>query len=319
MTAAVPLVEIVRGGVREGAHHGSVVVTAPDGSVLRAVGDVDSAMYPRSSNKPAQATGMLRAGLELPEQADLALAASSHSGESAHIARVRELLRRNGLSEDALRCPRDWPLNEAARDERAERGFGRQRIAMNCSGKHSAMLATCVQRGWSLDDYLDPKHPLQAELHATVTELAGEPIAATSVDGCGAPLFAISLSGLARMFSHHVTASPDLPRRRVADAMRAHPWLVSGSGRADSKLMSAVPGLLSKEGVEGVLALTLPDGHGIAIKIEDGAARARLPVAVATLRTLGLDVGELEALAEEPLFGGGERVGAVRPIPGVLD
>ncbi|WP_263250084.1 asparaginase [Saccharopolyspora rosea] len=311
MNESVPLVELVRSGLREGVHHGSVVVLDADGSVLRALGAVDVPMYPRSSLKPAQAAGMLRAGVELPEP-DVALGAASHSGEDGHLERVREVLERYGLTEDDLQCPPDWPLGTAARDARATAGFGKQRITMNCSGKHAAMLATCVQRGWSTEDYLSPKHPLQQVIQDTVVELADEPVAVTSVDGCGAPLFAISLTGLARLFQ----GIRGLP---VADAMRAHPWLVAGTGREDTELMGAVPGLVSKIGAEGVIAFALPDGRAVAVKISDGADRARLPVAVGALRALGVRSAELDELAESPLLGGGQPVGTVRLLPGILD
>lgn len=306
MNHPVPLVEIVRRGLREGMHHGHVVVLDSDGSTRLALGDVSSPMYPRSSLKPAQAAGMLRAGLSLPEP-DLALAASSHSGEDAHVAAVRTLLDRFELTEDALRCPPDWPMNPAARDARDSK----LRVTMNCSGKHAAMLATCVRNGWPTENYLDPKHPLQVEIAATVVDMAEEPITTTAVDGCGAPLFAISLVGLARVFRNLVAH-----HRPVADAMRAHPWLVSGTDREDSRLMPAVPGLVSKIGAEGVFAFALPDGRAAAIKIADGADRARLPVAVGVLRTLGFD--GLDELAELPIYGGGEPVGSVRLIDGAL-
>lgn len=308
MKHPVPLVEIVRSGLREGLHHGDVVVLDPDGSARLALGDVESPMYPRSSLKPAQAVGMLRAGLELPD-ADLALVASSHSGEDGHVAAVRALLDRFELTPEALRCPPDWPLDEAARDARD----CKLRITMNCSGKHAGMLAACVRNGWSTSDYLAPGHPLQSTISTTVTEMAAEPVAGTGVDGCGAPLFSLSLTGLARVFQNLV-----LKHRQVADAMRAHPWLVAGTGREDVRLMSAVDGLVSKIGAEGVFAFGLPDGRSAAIKISDGGARARMPVAVGVLRALGVP-GDLDEQAEEPVLGGGEPVGSIRLLPGALD
>lgn len=315
---AVPLVEVVRNGFREGEHFGSVVVLAPDGSVLHAAGNVIAPIFPRSSNKPAQAVGMLRVGLELDDQADLALAAASHSGEDGHVDRVRAMLTRHDLTEDSLRCPADWPLSEAARDQYIAAGHGKQRITMNCSGKHAAMLATCTQRGWSTEGYLDPKHPLQVSIFDTVSELAEEPVAATAVDGCGAPLLAISLTGLARTFARLVTAAPGTPQRQVSDAMRARPWLVAGTDREDTALMAAVPGSLSKSGYEGVFAIALEDGHAVALKISDGSARARMPVVVAALRALGLGGEDLDALAELPLLGGGKPAGTVRALPGLF-
>lgn len=270
-------------------------------------------MFPRSTNKPAQAVGMLRAGLDLTDEADVALAAASHSGEADHVARVLALLERHGLAEEALRCPLAWPM--AGPD-----GDGiRRRSTMECSGKHAAMLAICVQSGQSTADYATPAHPLQRILRDTVAELAGEPITTTGVDGCGAPLFALSLTGLARTFARLTTAEPGTPERRVADAMRAHPRMVAGTDREDTKLMHAVPGLLSKTGAEGVMAIALPDGRAVAVKIADGAGRARMPVVIAALRVLGVTNAALDALAEVPLMGGDHKVGDVRLLPGVLD
>ncbi|WP_243790337.1 asparaginase [Saccharopolyspora gloriosae] len=318
MTAPVPLVELVRGGLREGVHFGSAVLLDVDGSVLRSAGDVASPMFPRSTVKPAQALAMLRAGLELPDNADLALGAASHNGEPGHIERAAAILRRHGLSEGALRCPPDQPGHEPTRERWLADGTGRSRLAMNCSGKHAAMLATCVQLGWPVEDYLDPQHPLQLGARETISELSGDRIETTTVDGCGAPLFAISLTGLARLFRGMVTAGG--AAGRVADAMRTHPWLVAGTDRDDTELMTVVPGLLSKIGAEGVLALALPDGRAAAVKISDGASRARGPVAIEVLRAFGVDItgGRLKGIAEQPLLGGEKEVGVLRVVPGAL-
>ena len=164
------------------------------------------------------------------------------------------------------------------------------RVRMNCSGKHSAMLATCVRNGWDTAGYLAPDHPLQQALRRTVEDLAGEPVTATGVDGCGAPLFALTLGGLARAFRELVLAAPGSPERRVADAMRAYPEWTSGTSRDERLLMDAVPGLLIKGGAEGVDAFALADGRAGAVKIDDGAHRGRTPVTVATLRLLGAAV-----------------------------
>ncbi|MFR9730418.1 asparaginase [Saccharopolyspora sp. MS10] len=318
MNAPAPLVELVRGGLREGVHFGSAVLLEADGSVRTEIGDARSPMFPRSTVKPAQALAMLRAGLELPDDADLALGASSHNGEPGHVARAAAVLARHGLDEDALRCPPDLPMHEPSRESWLAGGAGPGRLAMNCSGKHAAMLATCRQLGWSTADYLDPEHPLQRGAREVVAELSGDRVELTTVDGCGAPLFAISLLGLARLFRGLVTA--DGQARRVADAMREHPWLVAGTDRDDTALMTAIPGLLSKIGAEGVLAMALPDGRAAAVKISDGASRARGPVAVEVLRAFGEDTAspELRAIAEQPVLGGGEPVGVLRVVPGAL-
>jgi L-asparaginase II len=307
-------VEVVRSGFREGVHHGSVVLLGPDGAVVRAVGEVTAPMFPRSSNKPLQALAMLRAGLDLTEDADLALVCASHSGEPPHVEGSERILARCGLSEADLQCPPALPLHVPSARAASEP----RRILMNCSGKHAGMLATCVHRGWPTATYRDPKHPLQQAIAGTLSEAAGEPLAATGVDGCGAPLYAVSLTGLARAFSTLATAPAATPQRRVIDAMRAYPFMVAGTGREDTRLMSAVPGLVCKAGAEGVQAAALPDGRAVALKIDDGANRARLPVMVAALRALGVAEPGLDELAEEPVLGGGQVVGSVRLISGVL-
>ncbi|WP_033290107.1 asparaginase [Amycolatopsis jejuensis] len=306
MTADPVLVEVVRSGFVESVHRGALVVTAPDGSVLQSAGEVSSPMFPRSSNKPLQAVGMVRAGLA-HDGADLALTCGSHSGEPGHVERVSAMLSAAGLTPSALACPPMFPLHEPSMRAAVEP----LRITMNCSGKHAGMLATCVAAGWPTDGYEDPAHPLQRAIAKTVEELTGEPIAATGVDGCGAPLFAFSLTGLARSFGKLVQADEGSPERLVADAMRAHPWLVAGTDREDTQLMDGVPGLLSKGGAEGVLAFALADGTAAALKIADGNNRACAPLAVAVLEHLGADVSALGDLVP-PVFGGGREVGQLR-------
>jgi L-asparaginase II len=302
--------EVVRSGFVESRHHGSVVVLDAEGGVLAEAGDVTAAIFPRSSNKPLQTVGMLRAGLELVDPADLALISGSHYGEPFHIRHARKILRAAGLEPDALRCPPDMPLSAAERNALLRSGGDAEPIIMNCSGKHAGMLATCVANGWPLDTYLDAKHPLQVSLAATVADLAGEPIAATGVDGCGAPVFAFSLTGLARAFQRLVEADPGMPERRVSDAMRAHPEMVAGTGAPDTVLMGGVPGLLAKGGAEGVVAVAVPGTGAVAIKIEDGANRARMPVLWSALRRLDVPAPPID----EPILGGGEPVGEVRTV-----
>jgi L-asparaginase II len=316
-TGGVVVAEVVRSGFVESRHHGSVAVLDASGGLVAAAGDVRGAVFPRSSNKPLQAVAMLRSGLDPAEPADLALVAASHAGEPFHIERVRAMLRAAGLSEADLRCPPDLPLAEAARAE-ALRTDGRQRVYMNCSGKHTGMLLTCRASGWPLESYRDPEHPLQRACRATVEELADEAVAAVGVDGCGAPVMAISLVGLARAFLAVVSAEPGTKSRAVADAMRAYPELVSGTGADDARLMHGIPGLLSKGGAEGVLAVALPGLGAVAMKIDDGTTRARLPVLAVALAGMaggdGLAAAGLERLTEMPVLGGGEPVGQVRAL-----
>jgi L-asparaginase II len=281
------LVELWRDGMVEGGHHGSAVVLAPDGTTLFAAGDPDAAMYPRSTAKPVQATAMARLGLRL-SPAGFAIAAASHSGEPMHLDAVSAVL--DGRSPDALGNPADFPFDPVERDHWLATGRAPTRPAHNCSGKHAAMLATCELNGWSTDGYLDPAHPLQRAIAATFEDLTGRGITRVAVDGCGAPLFATTLRGLATAVSKIATAAPGTPDHLVADGIRRHPELVGGSRRDVTAVMRAVPGLIAKDGFEAVQVAALPDGTAIAFKIADGGDRARQPVLAAALELCGIDV-----------------------------
>ncbi|MCX4427949.1 asparaginase [Streptomyces mirabilis] len=307
-----PVAHLVRGGVVEGIHYGSVVVLAADGGVDLQIGDIEAAFYPRSALKPVQAVAMLRAGLPLDGEL-LALAAASHSGEERHLAGTRRILELAGVTEDDLRNVPDLPYDPVVRDAWIREGRLPSRLAQNCSGKHAAMLMTARLNGWSLDDYLDPGHPLQQAIAEIVEDLTGQAIAQVTVDGCGAPLFSVSLHGLARAAARITTAPTGTPEARVADAMREHAEMASGSGRDVAALMRAVPGLLTKDGFEGVQMAALPDGRAVAVKIADGADRARGPVAAAALARAGVAPASLAEFGAVPLLGGGAVVGGLRP------
>ncbi len=303
--------EVVRSGFVESRHRGSVVAVGADGTVLWTVGVVDSPVFPRSSNKPLQATAMVRNGLPLRGRL-LALTCGSHSGESEHIAGVREILAGAGLEESALQTPADYPLDEIARTEWIRAGGRRQPIAMNCSGKHAGMLATCVTNGWDTGEYLRADHPLQTRIVEVFAELTGEPVDAVGVDGCGAPLLATSLVGLARAFSRLVQAPAESAEGAVAAAIAGDPVMVSGSRRDEPPLLRAYPGSIGKSGAEACHAFALPDGTAVAMKIEDGADRARPVVLAGALRRLGLDADVLDASGPSHVLGGGRPVGEVR-------
>ncbi len=306
------VVEVVRSGFVESRHHGSVIAVDRDGQAVLDVGETRIPVFGRSANKPLQAVGMLRAGLDLDGEL-LALAASSHSGQPVHLAGVRRILAAAGLDESALGNVADWPLDDVAREDTLRASGQPSRLAMNCSGKHAAMLLTCVRNGWDVESYLDPAHPLQVALTAAVEDLAGEQVRHVGVDGCGAPVLALTLAGLARAFGR-LAAAGSGPERLVADAMRAHPRLVGGDGRDVTELMSGVKGLLAKDGAEGVYAAGLPDGSALAVKIEDGGDRARGPVVVAALRALGVQSAVLDRLATGVVLGGGRPVGELRLV-----
>ncbi|WP_433610163.1 asparaginase [Prescottella agglutinans] len=316
---SVELVEVVRSGFRECVHRGSLVVLAPNGTPTVSLGEVHTPIYPRSSNKPMQAVALLRSGFVPQSTEELAIASASHEGEAAHVELVEALLGRVGLDETHLQCPPDLPANELARAQVLASGDPRRTVYMNCSGKHAAMLAACTASGWPTDTYLEPGHPLQRTVIETVTELSGEPETELGIDGCGLPIIPLSLTNLARAFSRLVTAEPGSPERSVADAIRAHPHVISGTGRDDARLMPAVPGLLCKAGADGIHAGALPDGTAFAFKIDDGHERARLPLTAALLHRLGVTWSEDHAaLASQPVLGGGARVGTVRAVPGVF-
>jgi L-asparaginase II len=316
------LAHVIRSGRAESWHRGSLVVLAADGSVLLSAGVTDRPMFPRSSNKPMQATAMLGCGLELSDDNLLALAAASHSGEEFHVAGVRAILRGAGLAESDLQCPPDLPLDDGAKADLLRSGGKRDRVHMNCSGKHAAMLATCVAAGWPAASYRDQDHPLQLRIKAMIERLAAEHVTAIGVDGCGAPLMALTLTGLARAFAAIVRSPAGSAELRVADAMRGHPAWMSGTRRYEAALMSAVPGMLMKPGADGVCAFALADGRAAAVKIDDGAQRAVAPVMAALLRDLvaagfsgSADTDALDDLAAAPVLGGGQPVGQITPVP----
>lgn len=306
-------VEVTRSGHVESVHVVSAAVVDAAGQVVASWGEVGAPVFGRSSNKPAQAVAMLEVGL-VAEGELLALAGASHSGEPFHVAGTRRVLAAAGLGEEDLQCPPDLPGHDPSRAAVLRAGGGPERVYMNCSGKHASMLAACVAAGWSTVDYRDPAHPYQRHVADTLTRLSGERPAWTGVDGCGAPAHAISLRALARIGAALTTAEAGSPERALADAYRAHPAWMSGTGRDDETWMLAWPGLVAKGGAEGVQLLGLPDGRGLALKVADGNARAAAPAAVAVLRSLGTDaatLAALSALAERPTLGGGLPVGAV--------
>lgn len=312
MTPGELLAVVVRGGVTESVHLGHLVVLAADGEVRLRRGEPEQQYFPRSSLKPVQAAAMVAAGLDVPSD-QLAQACASHSGELVHVQTVRALLAGAGLGEEHLRNTPDLPLDRTSALAWQRAGHGPARITQNCSGKHAAMLATCVTNGWDTTTYLHPGHPLQRAVRAHVERLTGEPVLRTTVDGCGAPLFSTSLTGLARAFATIATADPRSPEGRVAAAVRARPELVGGTGRDVTEAMRAVPGLVAKDGAEGVYAAALPDGAAVAFKVADGASRPRPVVLAAALEAAGVAGALAMSWARVPVLGHGQPVGEVRP------
>jgi len=298
------LAEYVRDGVVESEHRGFLVMLNSDGTIFKSLGDIDTKVFPRSAIKCAQASAMVRNGLVL-EPRLLALAQSSHSGGDIHMDGAREILASVGLDESALQCALDRPIGEAEKRAWGEKPAAR--IAMNCSGKHSAMLATCVKNGWSIENYLEHSHPLQLAIKAELENLAGETITLTSTDGCGAPLFLLSVIGLARVVQA-ATISSDPVHQSVINAARTFPEMVGGNGRHNTEMMQQVPGLFMKDGAEAVNVTSLADGRAIAIKVSDGSQRAFRTIVHACLKEFGIDT----SFTPEKVMGGPRVIGTIR-------
>jgi L-asparaginase II len=295
------LAEVTRSGVVESVHAGHMVLLNADGTILFQKGDPTLNIYARSSLKSIQASAMVRAGLDI-EPRLLALVCASHAGTAIHQTATKSILAKAGLDEHSLQCILDRPL-----DEELRRTSEPTRLAMNCSGKHAGMLATCVINGWPIDSYLDPTHPLQLAIRAEVEQMSGESVAGVSVDGCGAPLFLFSLLGLARAI-RNLTISTDLVHQEVAQACRDFPEMVSGPGRLATRMMQNIPGLFMKDGAEAVNVASLADGRTLAIKISDGTARAMPAITAAALAQFGIDAQEVPVNT----LGAGLPVGTIR-------
>jgi L-asparaginase II len=298
------LAEYVRDGFVESVHRGYLLALSADGSTALELGDSSALIFPRSCVKAIQGAAMVRAGLKL-EPRLLALGCSSHSGSEAHLIAVREILAMAKLDESALQCMLDKPLGDTER--RAWGDKPATRISMNCSGKHAAMLLTCVVNGWPTDSYLDPVHPLQVAIKTELETLAGEKITLTSTDGCGAPLFLLSVAGLARAI-RNITISKDPIHQEVMAASRAFPEMVAGKGRLTTQMIEAVPGLYMKDGAEAVEVASMPDGRTLVFKVSDGSLRPFRVLVHAGLKKLGID----SPYEPENVLGGDRIIGNIR-------
>ena len=298
------LAQYVRDGVVESEHRGHLLALNADGSVNFSLGDPSHLVFPRSTVKCIQGAAMVAAGLQL-EPRLLALGASSHSGSSEHIAAVKEILALAKLDESALQCMLDRPLGEAERRTWGEAPA--TRIAMNCSGKHAAMLLTCATNGWPTDSYLDASHPLQVAIKGELESLAGETITLTSTDGCGAPLFLLSLAGLARAI-RAITISTMPAHQLVMQASRAFPEMVAGKGRLTTQMIQAVPGLYMKDGAEAVEVASMTDGRTLVFKVSDGSLRPFRVLVHAGLNKLGI----ASPYEVENVLGGDAIIGTIR-------
>lgn len=321
VTRAVELAVVERSGFVESRHAGSAVVLAPDGTLARKLGEPDALILPRSSMKPLQALGCVTAGAAL-EGERLALATASHTGTDRHVAVVREILEAARLGEESLGCPVAWPTDQATRDELVRDHAEPARIRMNCSGKHAAMLLACAENGWDTATYLDPQHPLQAHIRDLVERLTGERSAMTAIDGCGAPVYAMTLTGLARAVHRIGSSSASSPfalhrqAGTLVRAVREHPWTIDGPGRPDTIVIERL-GVFAKGGAEGVMVMVAPDNTTVALKVLDGSGRAASSIALRLLESAGAlsaaDVADAMSLLPLSVSGGGREVGTIRP------
>ena len=297
------LAKVTRGDLVESLHLGHLIVLSADGSIYLSKGSPELPIYPRSAIKSLQAAAMLKAGLKV-EAIELAIICASHSGSQNHIDLVTKMLNSRDISISQLKNAVDKPLGEKEKILWGDKVPNQ--LAQNCSGKHAGMLITCLQNGWDLNTYLDPKHPLQDSIKNQIEELSGEKVSAISIDGCGAPLFAISLIGLARAISNLVKSEDDL-YQQIVSACTKYPELVAGDGRLTTRMMQSVPGLFMKEGAEGVQVCALPNGRVIAIKIIDGSWRSVAPIIMEVFKRWEVEMPDESV----KIYGGSSVIGEV--------
>lgn len=298
------LLEVVRSEMVESVHHGRILILDHNGNVSLALGDPERLIYPRSAIKSIQASAMVRLGLKLPLK-DLALVCASHAGSAMHQESALVILSSVGLKASALRNTPDRPLGVEERKAWGDREP--TSLAANCSGKHAGMVATAALRGWDVKSYKDPSHPLQIAIREEFERLSGEAIVKVSIDGCGAPLFAMTLNGMARAI-HRITHSDDPIHREVVKACTSHPEMVSGEGRVVTEAMQRIPGLLVKDGAEGVMIASLRDRGTVVWKMSDGSNRGDRPLLSASLSHLGISL-DFDSIS---VYGDGAVVGEIR-------
>ena len=331
------LVKVTRGSIIESRHRGHVVAVEPDGKIVAFLGDPETVTYLRSSAKPHQAVPMIASGAAdhfgLTEK-EIALACASHSGESIHTEAAASILRKIGLEMSALKCGTHEPFSAEVARQLRQKGEQPNVLQNNCSGKHAGMLALAQHLGAPTETYYQPNNPVQLTVGRTISQFSGIPNEdiAVGIDGCGVPVFGITVKGMALMYARLIAPPQEFDDatraacRRIVQAMTAYPEMIGGTtDRLDTEMMRATEGrLISKVGAEGVYTAGVlpckewPGGLGLALKIEDGDDhRARPTVVIESLRQLGVLKDELvEAVSRYAIFAvrnrQGEVVGEVR-------
>ena len=333
--AAAPpiLAEVTRGTMVESRHRGAAAVVDPTGHVVRAWGDIEALIYPRSSIKPLQALPLVESGAAdafALGDAELALACASHQGEPRHAATVAAWLAKLGLGVDDLACGPQVPSGPAAAEALFRAGEQPSRLHNNCSGKHTGFLTTAKHLGEATAGYIGAAHPVQQRLAALLGDLGGENISGSErgIDGCGIPVLGMSITALARAMAR--MAAPETldeasgkAARRIFAAMTTHPEMVRGDGGFDTRFMTAGRGrFATKTGAEGVHIAIVPELKlGVALKVEDGAGRASDVAVAALLDHLGViddrTRAEIAPIAEPVIVNAaGRAAGVVRMAPG---
>ncbi len=302
-------VEVTRGNIVESRHRGIAVVVDGRGDVITAVGDIEAPTFPRSACKAMQALPLVESGAADAYgfgNRELALACSSHSGEDAHVETAAAMLARAGRSVETLECGAHWSFDQATLIHQARTLDKPTALHNNCSGKHSGFVCACCHMGFDPKGYVGHDHPLQAEIRAVMADLTGAPLGRDNcgTDGCSIPTYAVPLVALARGFSKMATgrglgAQRAAASRRLIEACMAEPFFVAGTKRFCTKLMEVAPGrIFAKTGAEGVFCALIPEtGVSIAVKCEDGSARAAEAIVAALLaRQFDKDSAEEAAL-----------------------
>ncbi|PIE12083.1 MAG: L-asparaginase [Rhodobacterales bacterium] len=331
MTAAPVLAEVFRGGHQEGQHRGHAVICGPDGEVIEAWGDPGAVIFPRSSCKMVQALPLVESGAADAfglTSAQLALACASHEAAPIHNDAVRAWLSDLGLNDSDLECGPQPPRDREVKHGLIREGHSPCRVHNNCSGKHAGFLTLAKHLKAPTEGYVLPDHPVQQAARAALEDTAGETAQGYGIDGCSAPNYRVTLAGLGRSMASFAAAGARSDARsraqsRLVDAMRSHPLLVAGNGRACTELMQAGQGRFAvKTGAEAVFIAILPEtGHSIALKIEDGATRASEAVIAALLVRLGA-VEPAHPLVQKRMNAvlrnfAGQEVGEVRAVAGL--
>ena len=304
---------VTRSDLEESVHLIDAAVVDATGGLVAFAGDPSRRLFARSAMKPLQAAVSLSFTTADLSTSEIAVMCGSHNAEAVHIEAVLSILAKAGVRESALQCPTRVPWDEQSAIERPER----RRVNSDCSGKHAGMLAACRGRGWDVDSYRQPDHPLQRAIRRAVLHSTGLEDVETGVDGCGVPVHAMVLQSMATIYARLSTPEQwdglEEPIRKVVNAMITEPYLVAGRNRADTALMAAAEGLVVKGGAEGLLcAAVLPRSLGVAVKVRDGSSRAAAPALIRVLENVGVldeaGVSAVAAFARPPVMGGDGQV-----------